>query len=85
MKPHAEVSHKKFAERLERQANDGHHWNQAPEMMLEAARRIRGLVAALECAVRDMEQEGLWGECQERLRAAAHGPAVTQTKAHGEG
>lgn len=47
MIPHSEVSHKKFAERLERQSHDGHHWDQVPEMLREAARRIRELEHAL--------------------------------------
>jgi len=37
------VSDKKFAERLVRQANDGHGWNKVPDMLREAAKRIREL------------------------------------------
>lgn len=40
-KPDSEVSNRKFADRLERQANDGHGWNKVPGMLREAAKRIR--------------------------------------------
>lgn len=38
---------KKFTERLERQADDGHHWDRAPQMLRDAAANIRMLHGAL--------------------------------------
>lgn len=62
-----EVSDKKFAERLERQANDGHGWDKAPAMMREAADRIMRLIDSTAAL------DGYWSyECKqnERLRTA---------------
>lgn len=62
-----EVSDKKFAERLERQANDGHGWDKAPAMMREAADRIMRLIDSTAAL------DGYWSyECKqnELLRAA---------------
>jgi hypothetical protein len=39
-----ECSDAKFAERLRRQADDGHHWDQVPEMLRIAAERIERLI-----------------------------------------
>jgi len=47
------VSDKKFAERLVRQANDGHGWNKAPDMLREAAERITRLRTILLALVQD--------------------------------
>jgi hypothetical protein len=41
--PDAEVSDKKFVERLRRQASDGHGWDKVPDMLREAANRIERL------------------------------------------
>lgn len=51
-KPDSEVSHRKFADRLDRQANDGHGWDKVPDMLREAAKRIRAL---------DRGMPGEWG------------------------
>lgn len=42
---------KKFTERLERQADDGHHWDRAPQMLRDAAAHIRRLEAGLRLVV----------------------------------
>jgi hypothetical protein len=38
---------RKFAERLDRQANDGHGWNKAPQMLRDASRLIYVMERAL--------------------------------------
>lgn len=38
---------RKFVERLERQANDGHGWDKAPQMMRDAAATIKRLTDAI--------------------------------------
>lgn len=54
--PDNQVSNTRFAARLERQAANGHGWNRAPEMMREAARRIRKQDATLTAVEKWFEE-----------------------------